>query len=164
MTSMKPSEDNLLKRARVLADFQFGKDIGVPLFPDGCTFIKSRRKELRQVLFEGKRLATLRAHDGRLTLGLAGARRLHAVLKQPFYRIVISDDVTEFIAAGKNVFAKHVLSADPGIMAGDEVLVVNTENQLLASGEALLGGSEIRSFSYGQAVAVRHGIKTKETQ
>jgi len=134
------------------------------LFPDGCTFIKSRRKELRQILFEGNRLATLRAHDGRLTLGLAGAKRLYAAVPPPRNRVVISDEVAGFIAAGKNVFAKHVLSADQAISAGDEVLVVDSHDRLLATGEAVLAGCEIGSFSFGQAVAIRHGIQSKETQ
>ncbi|MBN1168189.1 MAG: pseudouridine synthase [Methanospirillaceae archaeon] len=163
MKSTKPSDDNLLKRARVIADFQFGERISENLFPDGCSFILSRRRELRQILYKGKRLATLRAHDGRLTLGLAGAIRLHSLIPPPLYRIVIRDDVSEFISAGKNVFAKHVISADPGIMAGDEVLVVDSHDTLLATGEALLGGKEVCSFSFGQAVEVRHGISSEET-
>ncbi|MDP3014068.1 MAG: hypothetical protein Q8M92_07505 [Candidatus Subteraquimicrobiales bacterium] len=158
MKSTRPSDDNLLRRAQVIADFQFGEGVSEELFPPGCTFIVSRRRELRQILYSGERLATLRAHDGRLTLGCAGAIRLHSIIRPPAYRIVIRDDVAGFIADGKNVFAKHVISADPGILAGDEVLVVDSADTLLATGEALLCGSEVCSFSFGQAVEVRHGI------
>jgi len=42
------------------------------LFPEGCAFILSTTGRIRQVLYEGARLATVRASDGRLTLGIGG--------------------------------------------------------------------------------------------
>ena len=70
------------------------------------------------MLFEGTRLATVRASDGRLTLGIEGAKRLQALLPAPAYRVIIRDDVAEFVAKGKNAFAKHVMAADPGDSRG----------------------------------------------
>lgn len=102
----------MLSRVRTIANLQFGRGIGNQLFPDSCRFITSRRGGVRQVLLDGKRLATLRAHDGRLTLGLAGGRRLHAALPGFFGRVVLREDVTSFIAAGKNLFSRHVVQAD----------------------------------------------------
>jgi uncharacterized protein with predicted RNA binding PUA domain len=92
-----------------------------------------------------------------LTLGIGGARRLHAILPAPDYRVVIRDDVAEFIAQGKNAFAKHVVSADPRIRAGDEVLVVTAADHLIACGKAMLSGEEMLAFNYGGAVKVREG-------
>ena len=142
---------------QVIADFQFGAGTGPALFPEGCTFILSTTGRIRQVLFGGTRLATVRASDGRLTLGIEGARRLKEALPAPAYRVVIRDDVAEFVAKGKNTFAKHVLAADPGIRAGDDVMVVAGGDRLIACGAAVVSGAEMLAFNYGAAVRVRQG-------
>jgi conserved protein with predicted RNA binding PUA domain len=151
------SENSSLRRVQVIADFQFGGGCGPGLFPDGCTFILSTTGRIRQVLFEGKRIATVRASDGRLTLGIEGAKRLQAALSAPHYRVVIRDDVAEFVAQGKNAFAKHVVAADPAIRAGDEVIVVAGDDKLVACGTAVVSGPEMLAFNYGAAVKVRQG-------
>jgi uncharacterized protein with predicted RNA binding PUA domain len=151
------SKNSLVRRVQTIADYQFGGLVGTGLFPDGCEFILSTTGRIRQILFEGRRLATVRAQDGRLTLGIEGARRLHAILPAPHYHVVIRDDVAEFVSQGKNTFAKHVIAADPAIRAGDEVLVVKGGDRLVACGVAMLSGNEMLAFNYGGAVKVRQG-------
>ncbi|MDD1716399.1 MAG: pseudouridine synthase [Methanolinea sp.] len=148
---------NPIDRIRVIADYQFGRGAGISLFPDECNFILSRTGRVRQIMLGGERLATLRAADGRLTLGIAGARMLQQALSPPGYRVEVRTDVAEFIRQGKNVFARHVLSADPAIRAEDEVLVVGESDELLATGAAVLSGREMLVFNYGVAVKVRQG-------
>jgi uncharacterized protein with predicted RNA binding PUA domain len=147
----------MLSRARVIAEFQFGPGTGAALFPEGCEFTLSRTGRVRQILFRGDRLATLRAQDGRLTLSISGALRLHGAIPAPGARVTILEDVAPFAEAGKNVFARHVVAADPGIHAGDEVLVVDGKDRLLATGSAALSGKEMLAFNYGVAVSVRQG-------
>jgi uncharacterized protein with predicted RNA binding PUA domain len=154
---MNCSPDSMQKLVQVIADFQFGRGSGAGLFPPGCEFVLSRTGRVRQVTLNGKRLATVRAADGRLTLGIEGANRLLACLPPPAYRVVVADEVAEFIGQGKNTFARHVTGADPDIRAGDEVMVVNTGDNLLATGEAVLSGREMLIFNYGVAVKVRQG-------
>jgi len=154
----------MLRRVRILADYQFGKSVGEHLFPDACRFITSRRGGVRQVMLEGKRLATLRAHDGRLTLGLAGAQRLSGILTPPQNRVLIQEDVIPFIAVGKSVFAKHVSDADPSIQAGDEVLVVSGDGTLQAIGSAQISGREMSLSGSGVAVQVRKGTNQEDTE
>lgn len=150
-------QDSARSRVQIIADFQFGKGAGEALFPEGCEVILSRTGRVRQITLHGKRLATVRAKDGRFTLGIDGALRLLAALRPPAYRVVASGDVAEFIRQGKNTFAKHVIAADPAIRAGDEVMVVDGEDQLLATGSAVLSGGEMLLFNYGVAVKVRQG-------
>jgi conserved protein with predicted RNA binding PUA domain len=155
--STRYSENSSLARVQTIADYQFGGLCGVGLFPEGCTFIFSTTGRIRQILFGGVRLATVRASDGRLTLGIEGAKRLQAVLPAPGYRVVIREDVAEFVAKGKNAFAKHVIATDPDIRAGDDVLVVAGDDRLIACGAAQVSGTEMLAFNYGVAVKVRQG-------
>ena len=151
------SENSSLRRVQTIADYQFGGSVGTGLFGEGCTFIFSTTGRIRQILDGGVRLATVRASDGRLTLGIEGARRLQSLLPVPGYRVVIRDDVAEFVAQGKNAFAKHVVAADPAIRAGDDVLVVSGNDRLIACGAASLSGAGMLAFNYGVAVKVRQG-------
>jgi len=154
-------ESSSLARVRAIADFQFGRGAGKGLFPDGCRFVYSRTGRVRQVLSGGQRLATVRASDGRLTLGIAGVRRLVEALPPPAYRVGILPDVADFARDGKNAFCRHVVSADPEIRAGDEVLVVTGDDDLCATGTAVLSGAEMLVFNYGVAVKVREGVNAR---
>ena len=149
-----------LQRVRTIADFQFGRGAGEGLFPEECTFILSTTGRIRQILYHGVRLATVRAQDGRLTLSIEGARRLHSSLPPPAYRVQVQEEIAEFPARGKNVFARHVMATDPGIRSGDEVLVVTRGDDLIATGSAVLSGGEMLQFKYGVAVKVRQGCES----
>ncbi len=157
---MMYSPDSMHRQVQVIADFQFGNGAGTALFPEGCEFILSRTGRIRQVTLGGQRLATVRAQDGRLTLGIDGALRLIEALPPPAYRVVVLDEVAEFIGQGKNAFARHITAADPVIRAGDEVMVVTGDDDLLATGSAVLSGHEMLIFKYGVAVKVRQGRNT----
>jgi len=61
------------------------------------------------------------------------------------------------VAEGRNVFAKHVVEADPEIRSGDEVIVVDERDILVAVGKAVLSGEEMVAFSRGIAVKTRIG-------
>jgi len=157
------SENSSLRRVQTIADYQFGGGAGTGLFPENCTFIFSTTGRIRQILYNGARLATVRASDGRLTLGIEGAARLKRYLPPPSYRVVIREDVAMFVAPGKNAFAKHVIAADPQIRAGDEVLVVAGDDHLVACGAAVISGSEMLAFNYGVAVRVRQGSENDDS-
>ena len=157
------SENSSLRRVQTIADYQFGGGAGAGLFPENCTFIFSTTGRIRQILLNDIRLATVRASDGRLTLGIEGAVRLKRYLPVPSYRVVIRDDVAMFVAQGKNAFAKHVVGADPQIRAGDEVLVVTHDDHLVACGAAVISGTEMLAFNYGVAVRVRQGSEKDDS-
>jgi uncharacterized protein with predicted RNA binding PUA domain len=148
----------MLRRVRRIGEYQFGKGCGDALFPhEDVEFIVSRNK-IRQVMENGIRIATLRANDGLLTIGVEGARRLHAYLDYPKGRVVVGEDATPFIRKGKNVFARHVIDLDPEIRASEEILVVDGKDELLATGKTLLCADEMIPFRRGVAVDVRFGL------
>ncbi|TDA27747.1 MAG: pseudouridine synthase [Archaeoglobi archaeon] len=148
--------DNL-KIVRMIADYQFGKGAGIALFPNTCTLIYSKNGKIRQILDGGRRIATLKADSGLLTLSVEGARRLQKVFPFPKHRVVVLNEVSQFIADGKSVFAKHVVAVDEKIRANDEVLVVNERDELLATGKALLSAFEMLELKRGVAVRTRQG-------
>lgn len=150
--------DNL-RVVRVIADYQFGKGAGLALFPETCNFIMSSNGKIRQILDNGKRIATLKADSGLFTLSIEGARRIKDYFQFPKLRVVVLNEVSEFIASGKSVFAKHVVAVDENIRANDEVIVVNEKDELLATGKAILSALEILKMKKGVAVKTRQGYE-----
>ncbi len=149
-----------LKRVRTIADYQFGKGAGAALFPDNAEFQLSTTGRVRQILLDNMRIATIRAQDGMLTLGITGARNLHEFVRFPGRRVVVNSEAAPFVARGKNAFARHVLSVDPDIREGQEVLVVDENDKLLATGKAVLCSGEMLEFKKGMAVDVRNSMET----
>ena len=145
----------MLKRARIIADYQFGRGAGEVLFLDDTAYSLSKTRRLRYLYSGKERIATVRASDNLLTLSMLGARRLHALFQRPHLRVVASDDAAPFVAKGGNLFAKHVVSVDPEIRAGEEVLVVDSQDRLLATGTSVLAPEEMLQIKRGLAVSAR---------
>ena len=150
-------------RVRSVADYQFGKGVGIKLFPDDVKISFSKATgRIRYVNLGGERLATLRPTDGLLSISVSAARFLAENSRSARCFVTVRGDVAKFIAEGGDVFAVHVVKVDDAVRAKDEVVVVDGDNRVLAVGRALLSGLEMRAFKTGVAVKVRHGC-TKES-
>jgi predicted RNA-binding protein (TIGR00451 family) len=136
--------DSALQRIRSIADYQFGKGVGVRLFPEDIDIAYSKTTgRIRYVSLNGERLATLRPTDGLLSLSVSAATYIakNAGFARCF--VTVRKDVSEF--------------ADDAVRAKDEVIVVDEDNRVLAVGRALLSSMEMKAFKTGVAVKVRHG-------
>ena len=149
---------NDLRRIRSVADYQFGREVGVKLFPENVEILYSKRTgRIRYVYLDGKRLATLRPTDGLFSLSVVGAKRLVENTCSAKCFVTVQNDVSEFIAQGGDVFAIHVVKADGEIRPKEEVIVVDEKGKVLAVGRAVLSGEEMKVFKSGVAVKVRRG-------
>ncbi len=153
----------MLEKVRKIADYQFGKPVGIALFPQEVRIPLSQRTgRIRHISLKGKLLATLRPTDGMFSLTVEGGQRLIHV-NNAHLGVRVSEDAVSSIANGKSVFAKHVTKADKEIRPQSEVLVLSETSQLLAVGKAVLAGNEMRLFKKGVAVRVRRGTAEKQT-
>ena len=156
-TIEKPKKNEVDLYVQAVAEYQFGEGAG-EAFKDAFVELSRKTGMPRQIKARGKHLATFRAEDGLLTLGIEGAKRLHRILPYPRMRVVVSEEAEPFARRGKNVFAKFVIDAEEGIRPYDEVLIVNKNDELLATGQTLLNGKELKVFRQGLAVKVRRGL------
>jgi len=140
-------------------DWQFGAGAGAAFTRGDLRLERSERTgKLRTVHLDGRHVLSLRAGDGLWTLKAAGGAVLHRALPAPAGRVVVDDDSVPFNREGKSVFARFVLACDAGLRPGDECLVVDREDRLVAVGRALLNAEEMADFQDGAAVKVREGI------
>jgi uncharacterized protein with predicted RNA binding PUA domain len=70
--------------------------------------------------------------------------------------VTMEKDAAEFVANGKSALNKFVKNVSSELKAGEEVLIVDEQRQLLGTGRALLTGREMLAFNRGVAVIVRH--------
>ncbi len=152
--------ENSLAKVRSIADYQFGKGIGLKLFPSNVEIQYSPRTgRIRYINLNGERLATLRPTDGVLSLSIKAAVSMAEKTSAAKCFVTVKNDVSKFIAEGGDVFAVHVVKVDDEVGARDEVIVRDEDGQVLAVGRTLLSCEEIKAFKTGVAVKVRHGIK-----
>jgi len=158
------SEKFLVELVKMRANYQFGPGAGECLASRGVKVEVSKRTGKPRYVYDysGKLLATIRWNDGFLALTLEGARLLKECLKPPRLRVVVKNEVRDFIKRGRSVFAKHVVGVDPEIRCGDEVIVVDEEDNLLAVGRAALSSYEMLAFNSGVAVKVRRGVESED--
>jgi 7-cyano-7-deazaguanine tRNA-ribosyltransferase len=146
------------RRVKYMADYQFGSGSGEALFDGDLNIVKSKKTyKIRHVYHKEELIATLRASDGVLVLGREGARRLHGYLPYPQNRVIVNEEAEPFAVEGKSIFAKFIIDCDSDIRASEEVLIVNSKDELLAFGKSILCGPEMMDFNTGQAVKTRKG-------
>jgi len=141
-----------------IADYQFGMGIGHNLFK-GANITYSKNDRVRTISIDGEVVATLRARDGLFILADEGQRRLHSLLPYPKYRVMVDNEVSQYVVSHGDVFAKFVKDIDTDLHSGEEVLVVDEDDKLLGSGWLLLSPIEIPYFKRGIAVKTRRGAK-----
>jgi predicted RNA-binding protein (TIGR00451 family) len=152
--------DHDVQRILSVADYQFGKGAGRLLFPRNVKIEYSKKTgRIRYVYLNDARLATMRPTDGLFSLSLVGAQRLVRHRDRAKCIVTVKNDVAEFVAAGGDVFAVHVVNADDEIRSKDEVIIVNETGSILAVGRAVLSSEEMTAFKRGVAVRVRRGTR-----
>ena len=151
-----------LQKIRAVADYQFGKDTGINLFPDTVKIEYSKNTgKIRHVYLDEEMLVTMRPTTGLFVLTVAGAQRLMREVNPLRGWVKIEDYAEPFVAKGRSAFAKHVTDADENIRPKDEIVVVDSNNEVLAVGRAVLSGTEMKAFTRGIAVHVRRGVTEK---
>ncbi|MHC1627380.1 MAG: PUA domain-containing protein [Candidatus Nezhaarchaeales archaeon] len=158
------AEERMLVNAiKMRADYQFGAGAGEALASRGLRIEVSKRTGKPRYVYDnnGMLLATIRWNDGFMTLTVEGAKLLLKRFDPPKLRVVVTDEAAEFVKKGRSVFAKHVVDADPEIRSGDEVIVVDKNDNLLAVGKAVLSSLEMLAFNSGVAVKVRRGTDSE---
>jgi 7-cyano-7-deazaguanine tRNA-ribosyltransferase len=147
-------------RVRAIADYQFGPGAADLLFNGKLEFVKSKNTgKIRNVISNGEHVLSLRASEGLFTLKKPGASRLHKGFKSPKLRVSVNQDSVEFNRQGKNVFSKFVISTDPDLRPGDEVLITDDKDELIAIGRMILTADEMHAFNTGIAIRIREGFE-----
>ena len=153
-----------LSRVRSVIDYQFGRGTHNAVLDGEVRVVKSKTTgKIRTVSVDGEHVLSMRASDGLFTLRPPGALRFMAHFPSPRWRVVVNEDAVPFNREGKNVFSKFVIDCDESLVPMDEVMVVDSSDDLVAIGRALQVREEMLAFEKGIAVKVREGIKKRSS-
>lgn len=150
-----------LRQIQAISDYQFGINITDILFDD-IDHIRLERSpntnKIRYLYHKNNLLLTLRPNNSFFTLSLYSAKKINTKTSAPKLRVIVLNEISEFIRKGRNVFCKHVVGIDDDLRPLDEVIVVNQDDELLAIGKLKIPVPYVKSFSSGVAVNIRKGI------
>ncbi len=148
-----------------IVEFQFGTTFSGYLQRNASRLNVARSKntgKMRYIYIDGALVLVLRPEEGYFSLPPAGGQALCDIerhLPVPENGIIVMDDVAQFIKDGKSVFAKHVKDVRDGLRPAQDVYICTGAREFLAVGKTVLSSADMRAFSRGVAVKVRHGVK-----
>jgi predicted RNA-binding protein (TIGR00451 family) len=146
------------RQLAIILDYEFGKGVSNALPKRGLRFIFSRRsKRIKQILHNGKLFATIRP-NGAIALTIYGASILTKNKSFLENVVVVDDEAAEFVARGMSVFCKFVRSVGRNVLAGGEVVLLDSRRRVIGVGRAKMNGQFMREFNAGVAVKVRGGL------
>jgi predicted RNA-binding protein (TIGR00451 family) len=149
-----------LSTIRKILNYQFGNNVGdkiIEKYGEKIKIEKSKKTgRIRRVYIDDKLFGTIEPTTGFVILTFYGGLIVKELLEFPKYRIVVKDEATKFIREGKSVFNKFIENLDENILPRDIVLIVDKNDNLLAIGESLLSGKEIKDFKIGVAAKVKN--------
>ena len=147
------------RRVSMLLDYIFGKEVSKTISGLKVDLKFSKKTgRLKNIMIYDKLFATMRV-DGGLALTLEGGQILN---RSPEFRqntVKITEDASKYVALGKSVFAKHIVECGSRIKPGSEVVVLDSNNHVLAVGKAILSSKMMSAFSSGVAVKIRDSIE-----
>jgi len=129
------------------------------LFENVILGISKSTKKIRHIYINDKLIATIRPSDGFLIFNIEGAEYIKKKLKTLPKKVVVSKIVQQILKKSSIIPAKYIIDADQNIYPEDEVFIVDEENQILATGKAILTSYEMKNSRTGIAVKVRHKKK-----
>jgi len=157
LSCVKPTP-RILDVLRCILHHQYG-DAGARAFEDllrrDLRVCIASTGRIRRVVVDGETAFTLRASDYVVIPHPALARLIHRYAPFPRYRIVVVSELANDVAEGYTVFARHVIQCDEYVRRGDEVLVVDESDNLLASARALLDCEAMITSLRGAAASIR---------
>ncbi|MBN17356.1 MAG: hypothetical protein CMB37_04270 [Euryarchaeota archaeon] len=123
---------------------------------DGCTFVYSRTKRVRNVYSsDGKHLFSPRMRDGGISLTIEGAKKLQGA---GVATVVVIPDSEPFTRAGRNVMHGFISEVRGDLTPGLPCIIESEAGELLAHGVSQCTAEEARDMRKGIAIKVRDGI------
>ncbi|MCL2607920.1 MAG: phosphoadenosine phosphosulfate reductase family protein [Methanomassiliicoccaceae archaeon] len=151
-----PHDVELIKK---LADDQFGDGSGDALLPDGHIVLLNKAPSLDrmdEIIIDGRTVASIRYDMGSgwiLINRMQSAMRIGNVMTKGY--VICDPSAVRFIRESKNLMAPGVVDAHPDVKEGDEVIIADTEKNVIATGLARMSASVMILEEKGVAVKTK---------
>ncbi len=159
----RPGFEIELNFIRTLCDEFFGSGTGLRLIPkNGLVLINDIPgiDRFEEIFVEGECVAALVYEIGqghKLVIKIEGARRIAAVMSRNF--VILEEDAKPFILKKASMLRPGVIAFDPELRKGRDVVVMDSERQVVSVGPAIMNGTEIAASEKGVVAKTRNVTK-----
>lgn len=150
----RPVTERELRQVGYLLALQFNEEVAAAITSLPLQ-VELRRGKIRYVYYNGVRLMTLRPRDFTFSISPEAGKIIKSATKPPRFRVIVAGGP----ALRGEVTGNTVLDADKSIRPGDEVLIVDSNDNLLGVGKARAPGFLMRQLGSQEVVRVRRGVE-----
>lgn len=161
----RPAFEHDIDLVRTLVDGDFGEGSGASLLPDGHIVLMSKAPaidRMDEVIVDGAIVGAIRYDIGngwKFISRMQGALRIGKSLSKGY--VVCDPSAVKFVKESKNLMAPGVIDAHPDVKIGDEIIIVDPDMVVIATGSARMSAQEMIDSDKGVAVKTRW-YKTEE--
>jgi len=141
----------------IMVDYLFGRGVARALPKKDMRLVYSRKSGRVKLVFHGVKLVATVKPNGAMALSIYGAEMLAKSLKFKENCVTVADETADFVQSGRSVFCKFVTAAGRNIQPKSEVVIQDSEGNVLGLGMAVLNGRFMKQFKSGVAVKIRVG-------
>ena len=144
---------------RSVADEQFGSGSGNALLPDGHIVLLNKSPSLDrmdEIIVDGCAVASIRYDMGagwKLLNRMQSAMRIGKVMTKGY--VICDVSAVRFIRESKNLMAPGVVDAHPDVKIDDEVIIADTEGNVIATGLAKMSAADMIALDKGLSVKTK---------
>jgi len=156
---VRPAFPHDIELIRRLADDQFGDGSGDALLPEGQIVLLNKAPSLDrmdEIIINGRTVAGIRydmGHGWILINRMQSAMRIGSVMTKGY--VICDPSAVRFIRESKNLMVPGVVDAHPDVKEGDEVIIIDTERNVIATGLARMSASAMIAEEKGVAVKTK---------
>ena len=156
---VRPAFPHDIDLIRSVADEQFGSGSGNALLPDGHIVLLNKSPSLDrmdEIIVNGCAAASIRYDIGsgwKLLNRMQSAMRIGKVMTKGY--VICDMSAVRFIRESKNLMAPGVVDAHPDVKTDDEVIIIDTERNVIATGLAKMSAADMIAFDRGLAVKTK---------
>ena len=156
---VRPAFPHDIELIKNIADERFGDGSGDALLPDGNIVLLNKAPSLDrmdEIIVNGCVVANIRYDMGsgwKLLNRMQGAMRIGRVMKKGY--VVCDPSAVRFIRESKNLMAPGVVDAHPDVKVDDEVIIIDTERNVIATGLARMSSADMIREDRGLAVKTK---------
>jgi uncharacterized protein with predicted RNA binding PUA domain len=182
-SASSPKRNFAVSKLKMSLDYIFGSGASKLIDFDAIEFEYSRKtgrirhaldRNTEKVLFSfrpdgsiaptilGARAMVYGSATGKMGVKPLKSLKTRKNLSRPRWTVTVLDGVSDFVARGKTVFCRHVVSCDSSLLGSEDVVVLNERGDLLGVGRTTVPAYVMKQFKRGVAIKVREGINSRD--
>ncbi|MCE4599206.1 MAG: hypothetical protein F7C81_03305 [Desulfurococcales archaeon] len=145
--------EQVLHELRLALAYQFDYRVAEALLPtpDRVSIRYSKKGKIKEVWLDDELLLVRRPNDGFFSISLRAAQIIISTSNKPKYRIIVKGDRE----LKGSVLARDVVEVDPDLRPGDEVVIVDVNDNIIGVGRLRVSPIMLIGLEKGEIARVR---------